>query len=180
LRQWLMVCGRMALSKMTVMSKTPGMMDDFRPIMPSLIRLLAGVIVLIVAQSVVLGFPGIAQSIPSTTMTMATVASLSIGLVATVVVLKFGTQLANAVGAGYRSMKNYAPLLGYFFQIAALWILYSATRAVTADFFTSAPWAYPLIFLALAIMPTVRVVVSLVHALEGTNERKQSISRQQF
>ena len=180
MRQWLMGCGGMALSKMTVMSKTPGMMDDFRLIMPSLIRLLAGVIVLIVAQSVVLGLPGITQYISGTTMTIATVASLSIGLVATLVVLKFGTQLANAVGEGYRSMKNYAPLLGYFFQIAALWILYNAARAVTADFFTSAPWAYPLIFLALAIMPTVRVVVSLVHALEGTSERKQTVSRQQF
>lgn len=153
-------------------------MDDFRPIMPSLIRLLAGVIVLLVAQSVILGFPGITQSIPNTTMSIAVVTSLSIGLVATLVVLKFGTQLGNAVGEGYRSMKNYAPLLVYFFQIAALWILYSATRAVTADFFTSAPWAYPLIFLALAVIPTVRVAVNLVHALEGSSQRK--VSRDQF
>lgn len=175
---WLIGSGAYGCFEDGLMSKTPGMMDDFRPIMPSLIRLLAGVVVLLVAQSVVLGFPGITQNIPNTTMTMATVASLSIGLLVTVVVLKFGTQLGNAVGEGYRSMKNYAPLLVYFFQIAALWILYNATRSVTADFFASAPWAYPLIFLALAVIPTLRVAVSLVHALEGTNQRK--VSRDQF
>ena len=165
---------------MTGMSKNPGMMDDFRPIMPSLIRLLAGVIVLLVVQSVVLGFPGITQNIPNTTMTTATLAALAFGLVGTLVVLKFGTQLGNAVGEAYRSMKNYAPLLVYFFQIAALWILYNATRSLAEGWFTSAPWAYPLIFLALAVIPTLRVAVNLVHSLESTSQRKQTVSRDQF
>ena len=93
-------------------------------------------------------------------------------------VLKFGTQLANAVGEGYRSMKTYAPLLGYFFQIAALWILYTASKDITSSFFTSAPWAYPLIFLVLAIVPTVRVVVNIVHVLEGHGTQKHSLTRE--
>src|SRR3990170_1615873 len=163
---------------MSEMSKTPGMMDDFRPIMPALIRLLAGVIVLLVLQSIVLGFPGMTQNIANTSMTMASVAALTIGLAACVVVLKFGTQLSSAVGEGYRSMKTYAPLLGYFFQIAALWILYTASKDITSSFFTSAPWAYPLIFLVLAIVPTVRVVVNIVHVLEGHGTQKHSLTRE--
>ncbi len=163
---------------MSEMSKTPGMMDDFRPIMPSLIRLLAGVIVLLVIQGVVLGLPGIGQLIPNTSITMAGFAAFTIGLCAAVVVVKFGTQLSNAVAEGYRSMKAYAPLLGYFFQIAALWILYNAGMSITSGFFASAVWAYPLIFLVLAIIPTVRVVVNIVHVLEEHGTQKHTLARE--
>ena len=51
---------------------------DFRPVMPSVIRLLAGIIVLIVVQSIVLGFPGITQIVPGTAFSIASfVMSLS-------------------------------------------------------------------------------------------------------
>ncbi len=158
------------------MSKNPGMLDDFKPIMPSLIRLLAGAIVLLVVQGIVLSLPGITQNVANTTFTVSSLAILMIGLVAAIVVLKFGTQLANAVGEAYESMKNYAPVLGWFFQVAALWLLYVAFKGVSGSTFSSAPWAYPLIFLVLAIIPTVKVVVNIVHVLEG-NTNKHAVSR---
>lgn len=151
-------------------------MDDFKPIMPSLIRLLAGAIVLLVVQGIVLSLPGITQNVANTTFTVSSLAILMIGLVAAIVVLKFGTQLANAVGEAYESMKNYAPVLGWFFQVAALWLLYVAFKGVSGSTFSSAPWAYPLIFLVLAIIPTVKVVVNIVHVLEG-NTNKHAVSR---
>ncbi len=151
-------------------------MDDFKPIMPSLIRLLAGAIVLLVVQGIVLSLPGITQNVANTTLTVSSLAILMIGLVAAIVVLKFGTQLANAVGEAYESMKNYAPVLGWFFQVAALWLLYVAFKGVSGSTFSSAPWAYPLIFLVLAIIPTVKVVVNIVHVLEG-NTNKHAVSR---
>ena len=159
-------------SKMVKMSKNTGMMDDFRPILPSLIRLLAGIIVLVAVQSIVLGFPGITNTIANSQYTMAGIAAFTIGLVAAIVVLKFGTQLGNAAGEAYRSMKDYAPLLTWFFQVAALWILYQACKGITGNVFASAPWAYPLIFLTLAIIPTVKAVVNVVHALEGHSARR--------
>ncbi len=157
---------------MVEMSKNTGMMDDFRPIMPSLIRLIAGIIVLFAIQTIILGFPGISQPIPNSNMTMVSLALFSIGLIAAITVLKFGTQLSNAAADAYRSVKAYAPLLTYFFQIAALWILYVAGKGIVGNTFSSAPWAYPMIFLALAIIPTVKVVVNTVHALEGHSERR--------
>ena len=143
------------------------MLDDFRPIMPSLIRLIAGIIVLFTVQTVILGFPGIAQPVLNSTITTAALALFTIGIVAAVVVVKFGTQLSNSVAEGYRAYKAYVPLLTYFFQIAALWILYTASKGITSGVFNSVPWAYPTIFLVLALIPTVRVVVNIVHALEG-------------
>src|SRR6266571_8728665 len=101
------------------MSKNSGISDDFRPILPSLIRLLAGVIVLVAIQSIVLGFPGITNTVAGSQYTMAGIAAFAIGLIAAIVVLKFGTQLASAAGEAYRSIKDYAPLLGWFFQVAA-------------------------------------------------------------
>ena len=135
---------------------------------------------LVVLQSIILGFPGITQNIANTSVSISSLATLTLGLVATIVVLKFGTQLSNAAGDAYKSVRNYTPLLAYFFQIAALWILYTAGKAITAGFFASAPWTYPLIFLALAIIPTVRVVVSVVRALEGHDVQKRSVTRDQF
>jgi hypothetical protein len=102
----------------------------------------------------------------------------AVGLIVAVVVLKYGTQLAAAVSDTYRNYKAIAPVLAWIFQLTALYILYSVTKTMVASFFASAPWAYPLIFLAMALIPTIKVVVAVVHAFEGQN--KQSISRSQY
>lgn len=147
-------------------------MDDFRPIMPPLIRLLAGIIVLVVIQATVLGFPGITQVIPMTTVTIASMVIFMLGLVVAGIVLKFGTQLAETLGENYKGYKTWTPLLAYLFQMAALLILYTVSKPLVISFFTSAPWAYPLIFLLIALVPTIRVVVRTINALEGHNTRR--------
>ncbi len=153
---------------------------DFRPIMPSVIRLLAGIIVLIVVQSIILGFPGITQIVPGTTFSIASFVIFTLGLIVAAVVLKYGTQLAIAVSDTYKAYKAYAPVLAWVFQLMALYILYSVMQTMVSSFFASAPWAYPLIFLAMALIPTVKVVVTVVHALEGQNAHKQTITKDQF
>ena len=144
-------------------------MDDLRPIMPPLVRLLAGIIVLVVLQAVVLGFPGITQLIPSTQIATSSVVVFLLGLVACGIVLKFGTQLSESLGDAYKSLKNWAPLLAYFFQIAALLILYTISKPMVASYFAGYPWAYPLLFLLIAIVPTIRVVARVISNLEGHN-----------
>src|SRR6266568_373020 len=153
---------------------------DFRPVLPSIIRLLAGIIVLIVVQSIVLGFPGISQTVPGTTFSVASFAIFTVGLVIAAVVLKYGTQLASAVADTYKVYKAYAPVLAWIFQLTALYIMYSVSKTMVSGFFASAPWAYPLIFLAMALIPTIKVVVAVVHALEGQNVHKQTVTRDQF
>ncbi len=146
----------------------------FTPVMPAFIRLIAGVIVLVIIEAVVLGFPGISNPISGSTITLANVAVFFIGLIVSIIVLKFGTQLANAVSDAYKAYRNWTPLLAYFFQIIAIAILYTVSSGVAAPYFTSAPWAYPLAFLLIALIPTLKVVVNLVHALEGTPSSKHS------
>ena len=142
-------------------------MDDLRPIMPPLVRLLAGIIVLVVLQAVVLGFPGITQLIPTTTIAISSVVIFLLGLVVCGIVLKFGTQLSESLGDAYKSVKSWAPVLAYFFQLAALLILYTVSKPMVASYFASYPWAYPLIFLLIAIVPTIRVVARVINNLEG-------------
>ncbi len=153
------------------------MMDSFRPIMPPLIRLLAGIIVLIVIQATVLGFPGITQFIPSTSLTIASMILFTLGLVVAGIVLKFGTQLSESLGDAYKSIRTWTPLLAYLFQMAALFIIYTVSKPVTSSFFASVPWAYPLLFLLVALAPTIKVVVRLVSGLEGrsTPRRLQTV-----
>jgi len=157
------------LEKAVIMSKQSSIMDDFRPIMPPLIRLLAGIIVLIVIQATVLGFPGITALIPTTTFTIAALVVFSLGLIVSAIVLKFGTQLATSVGDAYKSYRSYTPLLAWLFQMIALVILYNVSKPITASYFATIPWAYPLIFLLIAIGPTIKVVMNTVNALEGKN-----------
>ncbi len=164
------------MEKVVVMSKQSSMMDDFRPIMPPLVRLLAGIIVLVVIQAAVLGFPGITQFIPTTTITIASMVIFTIGLVVAGIVLKFGTQLSDSLGETYKGYKTWTPLLGYLFQMAALLILYTVSKPLVITFFASAPWAYPLIFLLVALAPTIKVVVRIVNALEGHNTSKRLLT----
>ncbi len=141
------------LEKAVIMSKQSSVMDDLRPIMPPLIRLLAGIIVLVVIQATVLGFPGITALIPTTTFTIAALVVFTLGLVVSAIVLKFGTQLANSLGDAYKSYRSYTPLLTWIFQMIALVILYNVSKPITASYFATIPWAYPLIFLLIAIGP---------------------------
>ncbi len=162
------------------MSKNPGTSEGYHSILPSLVRLLIGIIMLAVVQNIIVGFPGMTQALPTTSLTAASLTTLAVGLAAAMVVLKFGPQLSSAIADAYYSVKAYVPLLTYFFQIAALWILYVSCKGVSSGLFTSAPWAYPLIFLALAIIPTIRVVASIVQSLEGQTVHNKHVTRDQF
>ncbi len=146
----------------------------FTPVMPAFIRLILGVIVLVVVEAVVLGFPGISTNISGTQISGANIAVFTIGLIVSFIVLKFGTQLANAVSDAYKAYRTWTPLLAYFFQIVAIGILYAVTNGIATPYFTSQPWAYPLIFLLIALIPTLKVVVNLVHALDGTSTSKHN------
>jgi uncharacterized membrane protein YtjA (UPF0391 family) len=146
----------------------------FAPVMPSFIRLVAGVIVLVIVEAVVLGFPGIAANISGSTISPANITVFVIGLIVSLIVLKFGMQLADTVSDAYKSYRNWAPLLAYFFQILAIWILYAVTSPIAQPYFTNDPWALPLIFLLIALIPTLRVVLNLVHTLEGSNNTKHN------
>lgn len=161
---------------MVVLSKQSSIMDDFRPIMPPLIRLLAGVIVLVVIQATVLGFPGITQLIPTTTITIASLVVFTLGLVVAGIVLKFGTQVADSLGENYKGYKTWTPLLAYLFQMAALLILYTVSKPMVSSFFTGSPWVYPLLFLLIALVPTIRVVVRTINALEGHNQPRHLLT----
>src|SRR5437899_13000861 len=109
------------------------------------------------------------QSIPGiATLSAAGLAVLAVGLVFAMVVLKFGTQVSNAVADAYRSARSWVPLLTYFFQIAALWILYMVCQGVASSLFTSAPWATPVVFLELAIITTVTVAATIGISFGGT------------
>src|SRR6266571_3692676 len=100
----------------------------FAPVMPSFIRLVAGVIVLVIVEAVVLGFPGISNPITgSSTISVANIVVFMLGLIVCFILLKFGTQLADTVSDTYKNYRTWTPLLAYFFQIVAIGILYSGT-----------------------------------------------------
>ena len=155
-------------------SKSGSMWGSFTPVMPAFIRLMASLIVLVVVEAVVLGFPGITQNVSGTNVSIANLSALFIGLVVAFIVLKYGTQIADTISEHYQSYRTWTPLLAYFFQILAIGILYYVTNGVASPYFTATPWVYPLLFLLVALIPTLKVVVNLVHALETPETGKHS------
>ncbi len=146
----------------------------FTPVMPAFVRLIVGVIVLVVVEAVVLGFPGVTNNISGTSIRVADIAVFFIGVIVALIILKFGTQLSQVVTEAYRAYRAWTPLLSWFFQIIAIAILYAVSSGVVSPYFTSAPWAYPLIFLLIALLPTLKAVVNFVHAVEGPSGTKHS------
>jgi hypothetical protein len=152
-------------------STSKGTWGAFEPMMPAFVRLIAGVIVLVIVEAVVLGFPGITANITGSTISYSNIVVFAIGLIVCFIVLKFGTQLANTMSDAYKSYRTWTPLLAYFFQIIAIGVLYAVTSPIAQPYFTSDPWAFPLIFLLIALIPTLKVVTNVIHALEGSNTK---------
>ncbi len=140
--------------------------------MPAVIRLMAGLIVLVIVEAVVLGFPGITQNVSGTAISVASIVALCIGLFVTFIVLKYGTQIASTMHEHYSNYRTWTPLLSYFFQILAIAILYYTTAGIALPYFGSSPWAFPLIFLLIALVPTIKVVTNLVHDLDSQTAGK--------
>jgi hypothetical protein len=92
-----------------------------------------------------------------------------VGFVASIIVFKYGTQLSSAAGVAYNAFKNYEELATLVFLIAALYISYITSRTlVTASgIFTGLPWAYPMIFVIIGLVSTVKVVINTIHTIEG-------------
>src|SRR2546427_11529904 len=97
----------------------------FTPVMPAFIRLIAGVIVLVIIEAVVLGFPGIGQNISGSTISIANIAVFMIGLVVALIVFKFGKQLSKTGSDAYKKYQAGGPFLGYNFPIIAIVNLFS-------------------------------------------------------
>src|SRR3989454_11415267 len=63
----------------------------FTPVMPAFIRLIAGVIVLVIIEAVLLGFPGITQKISGSTISIRDNAGIMNGVFLGFIFFKFGT-----------------------------------------------------------------------------------------
>src|SRR6266571_7089798 len=166
--------------EMTDSTSNKGTWGAFEPVMPAFVRLIAGVIVLVIVEAVVLGFPGIANTISGSTISVANIVVFVIGLIVCFIVLKFGTQFANTASDAYKAYRAWTPLLAYFFQIVAIAILYAVTNPIAQPYFTSQPWAFPLIFLLIALIPTLKVVVNVVHGLEGGSSSTKHAQSQNY
>lgn len=155
-------------------STNSGSWGGLSPIMPAFIRLIASVVVLVIIEAIFLGFNGTASTISGTSFTVANIAIFIIGFVVAMILLRFGTQLSNAVSDAYKAYRSWSPILAYFFQIAAIVVLYMVSSSLVSPYFGGAQWAYPLIFLLIALIPTLKVVTSIVHILDGTTPKHNS------
>lgn len=158
-------------SKSSTASSTWG---SFTPAMPAFIRLIVSVTVLLIIEGVVLSFTGINQQLSGSSISTGSIAVFIIGLACAFIVLKYGHQLSSAVYDAYKAYRTWTPLLGYFFQLAFVIILYAVTNGLVSSYFLSAPWVIPLLFLLMALIPTFNVTTNIVHNFEGPPKDKHN------
>lgn len=142
--------------------------------MPAFIRLIASVVVLVIVEAIFLNFNGTGANIAGSPITVAGIAVFIIGFIVALILLRFGTQLSNAVSDAYKAYRSWSPLLAYFFQIAAITILYLVSSPIANPYFGTNQWAFPLIFLLIALIPTLKTVVNIVHLLDGSTGSKHA------
>src|SRR3989441_1668762 len=92
----------------------------FTPVMPAFIRLIAGVIVLVIIEAVVLGFSGVSQNITGRTISIANILVFMIGLVGAFIVFQFWTQLSKAGSGADKNYQTWGSFLAYIFQIISI------------------------------------------------------------
>ena len=159
---------------MTDQSTSTGTWGGLSPIMPAFIRLIASVVVLVIVEAIFLNFNGTGANIAGSPITVAGIAVFIIGFIVALILLRFGTQLSNAVSDAYKAYRSWSPLLAYFFQIAAITILYLVSSPIANPYFGTNQWAFPLIFLLIALIPTLKTVVNIVHLLDGSTGSKHA------
>src|SRR2546425_9031156 len=83
----------------------------FTPVMPAFIRLIAGVIVLVVIEAVLVGFSGVSQNISSSTILNSKNLGFIIGLVVGLIVFQFRTQLSKTGSGAYKKYQAWVSIL---------------------------------------------------------------------
>lgn len=131
-----------------------------------MIKLVISLIVLGIINAIVVRLPGIDVSIPGLPITIPTVVTTVIGVMMISMVLRFGYEVSPPIRGTFPSFPELAIIVANLVYLAAVGIAYTSFEGLVHPFLLDTPWVYPLVFLAIAILPVVRVASTLLGSVD--------------
>lgn len=141
-------------------------LSHYSSIYKSVIRLIIALVVLAIINVIITNLPGINILIPGSPVTIATVAGVLIALIMISIVLRFGLEIGPSVRGAVPTVPEAGTVATNLVVIIAVWIAYSSFGGILQPFLRQVPWAYSLIFLAIALVPAMRAVTALMGSVD--------------
>jgi hypothetical protein len=137
-------------------------MPETRKIYASIIRLLIQLIVLVIVNWLLTALPMVkAISIPGLPVSITSIISFVIGLVAIIIILVFRRDFVAALQACYPNFPQAAIIVSEAITLAIIVIAYASFEGSVKPLMLQLSWLYPVIFLALALWPLYILITTL-------------------
>jgi hypothetical protein len=137
-------------------------MPDTRGLYASVLRLLVQLIVLVIINWIITELPMVkAITIPGLPVTITSIISLVIGLVAVTVILVFRRDFIPRLRADYPGTPQAATIVSEAITLAIIVITYAMCEGSIKPLMKQFSWLYPVIFLAIALWPLYMLITTL-------------------
>ena len=137
-------------------------MPDTRGLYASVLRLLVQLIVLVIINWILTELPMVkAITIPGLPVTITSIISLVIGLIAVTVILTFRRDFIPRLHASYPGFPQAATIVSEAITLAVIVILYITCDGSIRPLMKQLSWLYPVIFLAIALWPLYMLITTL-------------------
>jgi len=144
--------------------------DKSRMLYPSIIRLIVLLVVLGIIYIVLVSLPGMGETTLGKVKNSAIVSAI-FGLVVASIVFKFALEVNSPIRSALPPHPEIAVVITNLLFVGAIWVVYVSLSGVVTPSLTDGSWAYPLLFLAIALVPTIRIT----HALLRSTDKWSSI-----
>lgn len=137
-------------------------MTDTRKLYASVIRLLIQLIILMIVNWVITELPMIkVLSIEGLPVSLASIISMGIGIVAIVILLLFRREFVPGLRSKYTALPQAGIIVSQGITLLIIVIAYASSEGVIMPLMKQFAWLYPVIFLAVSIWPLYMLIATL-------------------
>jgi hypothetical protein len=137
-------------------------MPETKKLYASVIRLLIQLIVLVIVNWLLTALPMVkAISIPGLPVSITSIISFVIGLIAIIIILVFRRDFVAALQAKYPNFPQAAVIVSEAITLLIIVIAYASFEGSVKPLMLQLSWLYPVIFLALALWPLYMLITTL-------------------
>jgi len=136
-----------------------------RVLFPPIVRLIVWLVVLGIIYVVLISLPGMGKITLGEVKNSAIVSAI-IGLVVASIVFKFAREVNSPIRSTLPPHPEIAVVITNLLFVVAILVAYISLGGVITPSLTDGAWAYPLFFLVIALVPTIRITRTLLSSTD--------------
>lgn len=133
------------------------------------VRLVVSLIILAIIGSITIS---VLEAIPSGSVPAAALTEMSVGMIAIVLMLLFGEEIASSIRSTFRANPEFFSITFSMIQVLAVVLGYFTFDRIFQFVFTEWFWTYDPVFLALALIPASKAGATMVRSIDKWIDRK--------